>query len=185
MSNPVAIVQAGAVQAGSVLADSALARSVPASKRRKLAVTVLCTLMLLALPGPLMSPLLAEPTRYEKQNVEAQALEAFRQILGLWQEELYFELYEAGMESTKKQISLEDFAQRMVELAWVPQGKLNPKFLKAKFRFRTIVYVSARVEYRHKFNPEKTFFKDHTFLLLEEAGTWRIDLVQLVRAPFA
>lgn len=130
-------------------------------------------------------PVLAAPTRYEKQEVEAQALEAFRRIMGLWKEELYFELYESGMESTKKQVSLEDFAQRMVELAWVPQGELNTKFLKPKFRFRTMVYISARVQYRHKFNPDETFFKDHTFLLLEENGTWRIDLVQLVRAPFA
>lgn len=127
----------------------------------------------------------AEPTRYEKQNVEAQALEAFRRMLGLWKEELYFELYEFGMESTKKQVSMGIFAQRMVELAWVPHGELNAKFLKPKFRFRTMVYINARVEYRHKFNPDRKFLKDHTFLLFEENGTWRIDLVQLVRAPYA
>lgn len=142
-------------------------------------------LMTLLLPWPAAQPARAEPTRFEKQEVEAQALEAFRGIMGLWQEELYFELYESGMESTKRQISLEQFAQRMVELSWVPQGKLNPKFLKPVFRFRTMVYVSARVRYRHKFNLDNTFVKDHTFLLLEEDGTWRIDLVQLVRAPFA
>ena len=146
---------------------------------------ILCAVMLLTLSVQSIGPALAAPTRFEKREVEAQALEAFRQILRLWKEELYFELYESGMESTKKQISLEEFAQRMVELAWVPQGELNPKFLKSKFQFRTMVYVSARVEFRHKFNPDKTFFKDHTFLLLEENGTWRIDLVQLVRAPFA
>ena len=140
---------------------------------------------LLSMPWSHGNTALAEPSRFEKQDVEAQALEAFRQILGLWKEELYFELYEIGMESTKKQVSLEDFAQRMVELAWLPQGELNPKFLKSKFRFRTMIYVSARVKYRHKFNPDNTFFKDHTFLLLEEKGTWRIDLVQLVRAPYA
>lgn len=145
----------------------------------------LCALLLALMPWPHADPVLAAPTRYEKQEVEAQALEAFRRIMDLWKEELYFELYESGMESTKKQVSLEAFAQRMVELAWLPQGELNAKFLKPKFRFRTMVYISARVQYRHKFNPDKTFFKDHTFLLLEEDGTWRIDLVQLVRAPFA
>ena len=48
-----------------------------------------------------------------------------------------------------------------------------------------MVYVSARVQYRHKFNASRVFFKEHTFLLLEESGTWRIDLIRLVRAPFA
>ena len=145
----------------------------------------LCALLLVLMLSPCADSVLAAPTRFEKQEVEAQALEAFRRIMDLWKEELYFELYDSGMESTKKQVSLEAFAQRMVELAWLPQGELNAKFLKAKFRFRTMIYISARVQYRHKFNPDKTFFKDHIFLLLEENGTWRVDLVQLVRAPFA
>ena len=160
----------------------------PPRPRTLLGSLLICAAMsstLLFLSGSHGDTAFAEPSRFEKQDIEAQALEAFRQILGLWKEELYFELYENGMESTKKQVSLEDFAQRMVELAWLPQGVLNPKFLKSKFRFRTMIYVSARVKYRHKFNPDKIFFKDHTFLLLEEKGTWRIDLVQLVRAPYA
>lgn len=127
----------------------------------------------------------AEPTRVEQGKIEEQALEAFRNIIGLWQEELYFDLYDFGMETTKTRISREDFAQRMVELSWVPAGELNAKFLKAEFRFRTVVYVSARVRYRHKFNPTGVFTKDHTFMLLEEAGIWHIDLIRLIRAPFA
>ena len=157
----------------------------PGVARLCLPALTLCALVLALILCLRADPVLAAPTRYEKQEVEAQALEAFRRIMDLWKEELYFELYDKGMESTKKQVSLEDFAQRMVELAWLPQGELNPKFLKSKFRFRTMIYVSARVKYRHKFNPDNTFFKDHTFLLLEEKGTWRIDLVQLVRAPYA
>ena len=132
-------------------------------------------------PGQLQ----AAPTRFEKRKIEEQAVDAFRRIIGLWQEELYFELYDHGMETTKARISREEFAQRMVELSWVPATELNAKFLKGEFRFRTMVYVSARVQYRHKFNASSVFFKEHTFLLLEEAGTWRIDLIRLVRAPFA
>lgn len=151
----------------------------------RLAMACVAAQLALLLPWPGPQAVWGEPTRFEKQEVEAQALEAFRNIMGLWQEELYFELYDHGMEATKSRINLENFAQRMVELSWVPQGELNPKFLKSSFRFRTMVYVSARVQYRHKFNPDRTFFKDHTFLLLEEKGSWRVDLIQLVRAPFA
>ena len=131
------------------------------------------------------APLLAEPNPFEKERIEAQALAAFKVIIGLWREELYFELYEFGMESTRNRIKRDQFAQRMVELSWVPKGKLNPKYLKTRFHYRTMIYVDARVEYRHKFNPSETFSKDHTFLLMEEDGIWRIDLVKLVRAPFA
>ncbi len=127
----------------------------------------------------------AEPNTFEQRAIETQALEAFRAILGLWKEELYFELYDSGMETTKSRISREAFAQRMVELSWVPVGDLNPKFLKTRFRFRTMIYLTARLHYRHKFNPKLEFSKDHTFLLLEEAGTWRVDLIRLIRSPFA
>ena len=128
---------------------------------------------------------LAEPNRFEKLKLEAGALAAFEQVISLWREELYFELYDLGIASSKTRISQEQFAQRMVELSYVPKGTLNPKHLSAKFRFRTMIYVKARIDYRHKFNPEITFPKNHTFLLLEEEGAWRIDLIQLIRAPYA
>lgn len=135
--------------------------------------------------GPGAGTARAEPNPFEEREIEAQALEAFRGLLTLWQEELYFELYDHGMETSKARISREEFAQRMVELSWVPIGELNPKFVKTDLRFRTMVYLSARVQYRDKFNPTSVFFKDHTFLLLQEEGTWRIDLIRLIRAPFA
>ena len=155
------------------------------ARRWRFAIACVAAQLVLLLPGPGPQAVWGEPTRFEMREVEAQALEAFRNIMGLWQEELYFELYDHGMEATKSRIKLENFAQRMVELSWVLQGELNPKFLKSRFRFRTMVYVSARVQYRHKFNPDRNFFKDHIFLLLEEKGSWRVDLIQLVRAPFA
>ncbi len=141
-------------------------------------------LMLLLWP-PAAATLRAEANAFEKQNVEADAVRAFRAIMTLWQEELYFELYDHGNEATKARITKEEFADRMVRLSWVPQGKLNPEFLKPRFRFRTMVYITARVRYRHKFKPEAGFFKNQTFLLLQEEGRWRIDLIQIIRAPFA
>ncbi len=127
----------------------------------------------------------AEPNSFEQRAIEARALEGFRRILELWKQELYFELYDHGSETSQERISREDFAQRMVELSWVPVGEMNPKFLKSAFRFRTMVYLSARITFGDKFNPQSVFSKDHTFLLLEEAGIWRIDLIRLIRAPFA
>lgn len=126
----------------------------------------------------------AEPNYFEQRKIEAQALEAFRHILGLWREEVYFELYDQGMEASRARIKREDFAQRMVQLEWLPQGDPNPRYLTADYRFRTMTYIKVRLLYRNKFNPSQQFSKDQTFLLLQENGAWKIDLIDLIRSPY-
>lgn len=135
--------------------------------------------------GMFASSARAEPNFFEQRLIEAKALEAFKRMIVLWQEEVYFELYAEGMSASKARISQEVFAQRMVELSWVPFGDLNPKYLKASYRFRTMVYISVRMPYRHKFNPENRFSKQQTLALLFEEGRWRIDLVELIRSPYS
>ncbi len=154
----------------------------PARRWRRLASALMLAGALLgALPG---APR-AEPNPAERKKIAEQALESFKQMVNLWREELYFDLYDFGMEATKTRISREEFAQRMVRLSWVPEGELNPRFLKTDFRFRTMVYVRVRILYRNKFKPTETFSKDQTVLLLFEGKTWRIDLIQLVRSPYS
>jgi hypothetical protein len=126
----------------------------------------------------------AAPNYFEQRKIEVQALDAFRRMLALWREEVYFELYDHGMEASKARITRENFAQRMVQLEWVPQGEPNPRYLTADYRFRSMAYVKVRVLYRNKFNPSQQFNKEQTFLLLQENGAWRIDLVDLIRSPY-
>ena len=147
-----------------------------------LAAGVLLVAALTLLPA---SPAWSEPNFFEKRNIELQALEAFKQIINRWREEVYFELYDSGMEESQKRITRQDFAQRMVELSWVPQGELNPKFLKLRYHFRTMVYVTARVPYRHKFDQTRSFSKDQTMVMVWEKGQWRIDLIELIRSPYS
>ena len=156
-------------------------------RRRRLAVpfTALFTLALLL---PLLSAptaLQADPNYFEQRKIEAQALETFRRVITLWQEEVYFELYDHGMASSQARISREAFAQRMVQLSWKPAGPLNPTHTSAQFRFRTVVYVTAQIPYRGKFNPDDTFTKKQTLLLLQEGGQWKVDLIALIRAPYS
>lgn len=129
-------------------------------------------------------PAPAAPNHFEQRKIEAQALEAFRRILTLWREEVYFELYDQGMEASKARISREDFAQRMVQLEWLPQGEPSPRYFSAEYRFRTMAYVKVRMLYRNKFDPTQQFNKDQTFLLMQENGTWRVDLIDLIRSPY-
>ncbi len=139
------------------------------------------TLGLLTVPA---GTLTAEPNAFEQKQIEAQALETFRRIINLWREEVYFELYDYGQTASRERIAQEAFAQRMVELDFVPGAAPNAKYITTEFRYRTAVYVTARVYYKHKFNPALSFTKDQTVLLLREGGRWRIDLVQLIRAPY-
>ena len=145
----------------------------------------LAAVALLYLIGIAVPSARADPNFFEQRLIEAKALEAFKRMIILWQEEVYFELYAEGMSASKARVSQEEFAQRMVELSWVPYGDLNPKFLKATYRFRTVVYLSVRVPYRHKFNPENRFSKQQTLVLVYEEGRWRIDLIELIRSPFS
>jgi hypothetical protein len=126
----------------------------------------------------------AEPNPFEKRDIEEQALESFRRFLLLWQEELYFELYDLGIAATRQRITREEFARRMVELTWLPLGTLNPRYLNADMRFRTMVYIKARVVYRNKFNADQVFSNDQTMLLLKEDGEWRVDLIAMIRSPY-
>lgn len=153
--------------------------------RRGIALWLLATLTLLLAVPALPAAANAAVNRFEQEAIEAEAVEAFRAVHTLWREEVYFELYDTGTAASKGRISQTEFAQRMVESDWVPDGALNPRYLSATFRFRTMVYVTARLRFRNKFNPERTYEKDARLLLLKENGQWRVDLVQLIRAPFA
>lgn len=131
------------------------------------------------------APASAEPNRFEERALEEEALRAFRQAITLWREELYFELYELGWDASKQRLPTEEFAQRMVELSWVPQGDPDPKFLKTDFRHRTMIYVYSRLLFQNKFIPDQRFSKDYSALMIKENGRWRVDLVQLVRSPYS
>jgi hypothetical protein len=153
----------------------------PLRPGRRWAAACLLGIALAAGAGPVR----ADPNLDEQRAIAEEALRAFRQMITLWREELYFELYESGWQTSKARLSTEEFARRMVELAWVPEGEPDPKFLKADFRHRTMVYVNARFLFQNKFNPTQRFSRDDSLLLLKEDGQWKVDLVQLIRSPYS
>jgi hypothetical protein len=140
--------------------------------------------LLLGVSAGLARAAAADPGPQEQRKIESEALESFRRIMTLWREEVYFELYDQGTAASKARITREEFAQRMVQLEWLPAGEINPRFLKPEYRFRTMVYVQARIPYKNKFNTGDPFAKDQSVLLLLEDGQWKIDLVQLIRSPY-
>ena len=125
-----------------------------------------------------------QPTPAELEAIQKETMHVFEDFLQLWQEERYFELYKYGKLQSTKQITIEEFATRMVELDWVPVGLLTEKKIEISYRYRTLLYVNTAIVFRHKSNLDLQFTKQQSFLLLKESGKWRFDLLQMIRSPF-
>ena len=125
-----------------------------------------------------------QPTPFELEAIRKETRVVFLKYLQLWQEERYFELYKYGKKYSTDQISIEEFATRMVELDWVPVGLKNGKEPEISHRYLTLLYVNVAIVFRHKSIFDLQFTKQQSFLLLKESGKWRFDLLQMIRSPF-
>ena len=126
----------------------------------------------------------AEPSPYEVEALQQEARAAFLHVVELWQGEMFFELYDEGWSDSQERIQQDAFAQRMVELAWAPAEKPEAKAVKTTLRYRTMVYVNVRLVFRNKYKTDKQIVRDQQFLMLKENNRWRMDLIQLLRAPY-
>ena len=125
-----------------------------------------------------------QPSSVELEASQKETMAVFQNFIQLWQEESYFELYKYGKRQSKNQIKIEDFATRMVELDWVPVGFVEGKNPEILYHYRTLLYVSAAIVFRHKSNLDLQFAKKQSFLMLKENGKWCFDLLQMIRSPF-
>ena len=125
-----------------------------------------------------------QPTPAELDAIRKETKIVFHNFLQLWQEERYFELYDYGKRHSRNQLTIEEFATRMVELGWVPVGLLRDINLEVNYRYRTLLYVDVAILFRHKSFMDLQFNKQQSFLLLKEEGKWRFDLLQMIRSPF-
>ena len=125
-----------------------------------------------------------QPTPAELEAIRKETKIVFQNFLQLWQEERYFELYEYGKRHSKKQLTKEEFATRMVEMEWVPVGLLPDNNPEVNYHYRTLLYIDVLILFRHKSLMDLQFSKQQSFLLLKEEGKWRFDLLQMIRSPF-
>lgn len=139
-------------------------------------------LILLALP--VFEAVARTPSPAELNYLSEQVKGAFGEFLQLWQEERYFEMYEHGKQQSRAQLTMEEYATRMVELDWVPVG-LEPKIpVEVDHQFRTMLYVNATVLFQHKNYYDLRFPRKQSFLLIWEDNAWRFDLLQMIRSPY-
>jgi len=139
---------------------------------------------LLLLIQPTFETVARTPTPAELNYLSEQAKSAFVEFLQLWQEERYFEMYEHGKRQSRAQLTMEEYATRMVELDWVPVG-LEPKIpVEIDYQFRTMLYVNVTVLFQHKNYYDLRFPRKQSFLLIWEDNGWRLDLLQMIRSPY-
>jgi len=125
-----------------------------------------------------------QATKAELESIRTETRVVFENFIQLWQEERYFELYKFGKKKSLEEISLEEFATRMVELDWVPIG-LDPKTEpQISYRYKTLIYINAEIVFQHKNYTDLNFNKKQSFLLIKEKGKWCFDLIQMIRSPF-
>ena len=143
-------------------------------------ITFFCILTFIS---GLSNAIARQPTPAELEVISKETKIVFQNFLQLWQEERYFELYEYGKRHSKNQLTIEEFATRMVELDWVPVDLLPENNPEVNYRYRTLLYVDVAILFRHKSFIDLQFSKQQSFLLLKEEGKWRFDLLQMIRSP--
>ena len=146
--------------------------------------TVFFTLGVLQIILGLSNAIARQPTPAEIEAIRKETKIVFQTFLQLWQEERYFELYEYGKRHSRNQLTIEEFATRMVELDWVPVGLLSENIPVVNYHYRTLLYVDAAILFRHKSFMDLQLSKQQSFLLIKEEGKWRVDLLQMIRSPF-
>ncbi|MDT8445701.1 MAG: hypothetical protein RRB13_02235 [bacterium] len=142
------------------------------------------TLLLLSLPW---SVGLAEPNPYESRVIRKQILQDFKNLMDMWKEELYFEMYDSGQRASRQRLSKGEFAQRMVDLGWKPSLKAED-IRSLDILYRNYASIHVRMEFENKINPTRKLLKDMVLSAIlegEKDRSWRFDLTQLIRVPYA
>ena len=133
------------------------------------------------LGGPLMA---SPPNPYEVEIIQEEVTKSFNELMQVWKEELYFEMYEMGQRRSKLMLRKPDFAQRMVELKWKPELS-GQKIDHITVDYRNFVELTVVIPFNHKVNIERKLQKRFVFHLVFEENHWRYDLKTFIRAPFS
>jgi hypothetical protein len=145
-------------------------------------------LLLLSLPVSAKPPV----SEGEKEEVVTSARASFMEIVALWKDEKYGDLYEFGTLRSQQRLSKEDFEKRMrkakkrLECCWA-----TVQDVKGLYKSSTEVNIKAKMGYRlagssnphRKASPEvseNASFEHETFYLIYQNGRWRINLFRIL-----
>ena len=136
--------------------------------------------ILLVIPTSLLS---ADLTLGEKQRIGSSAEEALREVISLWKDSKYEELYEYGYRTNQVSLSKENFIRRMKNRSWeLSTAWETIRDVEADVVSPRSVYVRARLGFRRKTGGE-TKFVTETFQMTMEGDRWRTGLYKIISCP--
>lgn len=117
------------------------------------------------------------------RRIESDVTDAFKNIISLWKDRRFGDLYDCGDRKSQSGMTREDFKKRMGgkgrELA---HSWETVRDVKVDVKNATQAYVSARIGYRPKLGGE-TRSRTETYDMKFESGAWRINLMKVLGGP--
>jgi hypothetical protein len=136
--------------------------------------------ILLVIPTLLLS---ADLTPAEKRRIGSSAEEALREVISLWKDGKYEELYEYGYRTNQVSLSRENFIRRMKNKSWeLSTAWETIRDVEADVVSPRSVYLRARLGFRRKTGDE-TRFVTETFQMTMEGDRWRTGLYKIISCP--
>ena len=129
------------------------------------------------------TPAWCQTNFYESQEIKKKIIKDFKELIDIWTEELYFEMYQFGTTRSRKRLQKIEFVQRLVDLHWKPS--LKPiKDDNVTILYRNFAIIEFTQEFTNKFDLTRTVEKRMVFPTILEGSTWKIDLTQLINVPY-
>lgn len=145
--------------------------------RRKI---ILSLIILLIIPTSLVS---ADLTPEERRRIGSSAREALKEVISLWKDGKYEELYEYGYRTNQVSLSKENFIRRMKNKSWELSTAWEAvRDVEADVVSPRSVYVRAKLGFRKKTGDE-TKFVTETFQMTMEGDRWRTGLYKIISCP--
>jgi hypothetical protein len=136
--------------------------------------------ILLIIPTLLVS---ADLTPEERRRIGSSAREALREVISLWKDGKYEELYEYGYRTNQVSLSKENFIRRMKNKSWELSTAWEAvRDVEADVVSPRSVYVRATLGFRKK-TADETRFVTETFQMTMEGDRWRTGLYKIISCP--
>jgi len=141
---------------------------------------ILLFTILLVIPASLFS---ADLTPGEKRRIGSSAEEALKEVIFLWKDGKYEELYEYGYRTNQVSLSKEKFIKRMRNKPWeLATSWETIRDVETDVVSLRSVYVRAKLGFRKKSGGE-TKFVTETFQMTMEGDRWRTGLYKIISCP--
>jgi hypothetical protein len=137
--------------------------------------------LLLIIVVPCLS---ADLTPGEKRRIGSAAEDALKDMISLWKEDRYEDLYDYGTGASRISISREGFVRQMKVKSW----KLSTSWetirdVEADVISVKLVYVRAKIGFKGIIGSGDTRFVTETFEMNLEGDKWRTNLFRILSCP--